>query len=179
MTRSGVLVLAAVACIAIAVGWLETQTRAQDSDEQATFDAGPVLIRVASDIEHGPYTPTPTPTPTITPTPTATPTTAPTATPMARIGAQSARYVPPEELRRMLADAGFPASQHDFLIALARCESSLFTHAVGNAGERGLFQIHPVHGWRWEVAFDPWQNVQAAYYVSGGGTNFAPWPNCP
>ncbi len=52
-------------------------------------------------------------------------------------------------------------------LAVARCESRLDPAAVGGAGERGLFQIHPVHaawlGPRWDALFDPVVNVAVAH----------------
>lgn len=48
--------------------------------------------------------------------------------------------------------------------------------AVGALGERGLFQIHPIHFWRFDAdrLFDPEYNTWAAYqlYREGGWT---PW----
>jgi soluble lytic murein transglycosylase-like protein len=45
-------------------------------------------------------------------------------------------------------------------------ESRLEPRAVGRLGERGLFQIHPVHrawlGARWARLFDPVENARAA-----------------
>jgi hypothetical protein len=51
-------------------------------------------------------------------------------------------------------------------ICIATLESRLDPRAVGRAGERGLFQIHPVHrrwlGARWSRLFEPVANVRAA-----------------
>ena len=49
--------------------------------------------------------------------------------------------------------------------------------AVGRAGERGWFQIHPVHrSWvDWGRLFDPFYNTRVAYRLSRGGTNWRPW----
>ena len=57
------------------------------------------------------------------------------------------------------------------------CESRGNPRAVGGAGERGLFQIHPVH-FRWakpEKLFEPRWNALVAYRLSRGGTNWGPW----
>lgn len=62
-------------------------------------------------------------------------------------------------------------------IRVARCESRLYPRALGRAGERGLFQIHPVHfGWAqpWRL-FDPVWNSKVAYRLSRGGTNWRHW----
>ncbi len=50
-------------------------------------------------------------------------------------------------------------------LAVQRCEGS-DEYAVGSAGERGLFQIHPIHAGRfdsWDDAFIPEENVRVAY----------------
>ena len=45
----------------------------------------------------------------------------------------------------------------DAALRVARCESGFNTYAVGSAGERGLFQIHPIHrSWvNWGAMFNP------------------------
>jgi len=52
-------------------------------------------------------------------------------------------------------------------LRVAECESGLNPRAVGSAGERGLFQVHPVHrawlGARWDQLFDPAVNVAVAF----------------
>ena len=49
--------------------------------------------------------------------------------------------------------------------------------AVGRAGERGLFQIHPVHfGWLNERRlFEVRYNARAAFRLSHGGRDWSPW----
>lgn len=57
------------------------------------------------------------------------------------------------------------------------CESRGNPRAVGGAGERGLFQIHPVH-FRWAQPgrlFDPTWNAKVAYRLSRGGTSWSHW----
>jgi hypothetical protein len=57
-------------------------------------------------------------------------------------------------------------------------ESRLDPRAVGRLGERGIFQLHPVHrawlGTRWAKMFDPVENARAArdLYRQAG---WAPW----
>jgi hypothetical protein len=71
----------------------------------------------------------------------------------------------------------FPASTEAAAIRVARCESLLNPRAVGRAGERGLFQVHPVHfGWAqpWRL-FDPVWNSRVAYRLSRGGTSWRAW----
>lgn len=62
-------------------------------------------------------------------------------------------------------------------LRVARCESRLWPHARGSAGERGIFQIHPVHfGWLDEGRlWQPWYNAKIAWRLSRGGTSWGPW----
>lgn len=71
----------------------------------------------------------------------------------------------------------FPAATENAAIRVARCESRLNPHALGRAGERGLFQIHPVH-FAWAQPgrlYDPVWNSRVAYRLSRGGTRWGPW----
>lgn len=119
----------------------------------------------------------PPPTPTPTATPTATPTPIPVATPQSAFP-PGPRTLSINELYDLAIAAGFPPGTRDTAVAVALCESSGYTHAVGLANERGLWQIHPVHGWRWEQAFDPLSNAQSAYKI-WQESGWQPWPNCP
>lgn len=49
--------------------------------------------------------------------------------------------------------------------------------ALGSAGERGLFQIHPVHFARFDPGrlFQPRYNARAAFVLSRGGRDWTPW----
>jgi hypothetical protein len=51
--------------------------------------------------------------------------------------------------------------------------------AVGHLGERGLFQIHPIHASRWPDYWDNWsdprRNAEMAYDLSAGGTDWSRW----
>lgn len=62
-------------------------------------------------------------------------------------------------------------------LRVASCESHLSPRAVGAAGERGLFQIHPIHfSWLNEARlFEARYNSQIAYRMSRGGTSWGPW----
>lgn len=62
-------------------------------------------------------------------------------------------------------------------VRVARCESHLNRYALGSAGERGLFQIHPVHfGWVDERRlFEPYYNARIAYRLSRGGRTWRAW----
>jgi hypothetical protein len=74
----------------------------------------------------------------------------------------------------------FPNSTEAAALRIAKCESHLWRWAVGSAGERGIFQVHPVHaGWlggrTWARMFDPLVNAKVAYGMSDGGTNWSAW----
>lgn len=60
---------------------------------------------------------------------------------------------------------------------VARCESHLDRFAVGSAGERGLFQIHPVHfGWaKPRRLFESLYNARVAFRLSRGGRDWSAW----
>jgi soluble lytic murein transglycosylase-like protein len=65
-------------------------------------------------------------------------------------------------------------------LCIAWHESRLDPRAVGNAGERGIFQIHPVHrawlGGRWARMFDPVENARAARDLHRtSGYSWRPW----
>jgi Lysozyme like domain len=64
-------------------------------------------------------------------------------------------------------------------LEVARCETggTFDPHALGSAGERGLFQIHPIHfGWLNERRlFQPLYNAWAAYRLSHGGRSWSHW----
>lgn len=64
-------------------------------------------------------------------------------------------------------------------IRVASCETggTFYARAVGRAGERGLFQIHPIH-FSWAQPgrlFDPVWNSRVAYRLSRGGTSWRAW----
>jgi Lysozyme like domain len=64
-------------------------------------------------------------------------------------------------------------------LEVANCETggTFDPHAQGSAGERGLFQIHPIH-WDWLNEwrlFEPRYNARAAYRLSRGGRDWSHW----
>jgi hypothetical protein len=64
-------------------------------------------------------------------------------------------------------------------IRVATCETggTLNPHSRGSAGERGLFQIHPVHFGRlreW-LLWQPLYNARVAYILSKGGRDWSAW----
>ena len=64
-------------------------------------------------------------------------------------------------------------------IRVATCETggTLYPRALGRAGERGLFQIHPVHFRTFDRRrlFEILYNVRAAFRLSRGGRDWSPW----
>jgi hypothetical protein len=65
-------------------------------------------------------------------------------------------------------------------LSVVRCESGFNPGVVGGAGERGLFQIHPVHAPNlgayggWDAMFDPAANIAYAYALFSG-SGWGPW----
>ena len=155
-----------------------------DHDQRRTVESADVQSRGS----------TPTPTPTAEPvTPTPVPTAFPTATPA--VSAPAPAFAPtiqqvsplgPEptvapaapvfagssEQWRGLVASVFPAWAVDTALRIIQCESKGNPGATGGLGERGLFQIHPVHP---DSTYDPLGNVQAAYRISAGGQNWSAW----
>ncbi len=73
------------------------------------------------------------------------------------------------ELTETLRDAGWPEQLEAKARAVAGCESGWNPTAIGHLDERGLFQVHPVHDWRFQRLFgedadpfDPYQNSAVA-----------------
>jgi len=64
-------------------------------------------------------------------------------------------------------------------IRVATCETggTLYPRSLGSAGERGLFQIHPVHFRTFSRArlFEVLYNIRAAFRLSRGGRDWSPW----
>ena len=76
------------------------------------------------------------------------------------------------EMRALVSAAGFPTATHDDALAVAWCESNWRHRATGASGERGLWQIHPIHP---DSTHDPLGNARAAYRISKGGTDWSAW----
>ena len=69
----------------------------------------------------------------------------------------------------------FPDSTENAAIAVATCESHLYTYAHNPSGASGLFQLMPF--W-WQGKFNPYDpvaNTKAAYSISHAGTYWTPW----
>jgi hypothetical protein len=64
-------------------------------------------------------------------------------------------------------------------IRVATCETggTLDPHSRGSLGERGLFQIHPVHFRTFDRRrlFEVLYNIRAAFRLSRGGLDWSPW----
>lgn len=60
--------------------------------------------------------------------------------------------------------------RHEFACYVAWRESSYRADATGKLGERGWFQIHPIHGAN--STYETWANTQYAYRLSDGGTDW-------
>jgi hypothetical protein len=108
------------------------------------------------------------------PPPSTTTTVAPIET-----SAPVVEVVPSGDLEQMIC-ATF-VDQCAKALSVVYCESRFDTNTVGAAGERGLFQIHPVHipyladrGLSWDSMFDPASNIAYAYdlYSRSG---WGPW----
>ena len=109
---------------------------------------------------------------------TVPPTTTPPAPPTTAPPAQTIEYEPGSIENMICAAFGDQCSK---ALSVVHCESRFNPGTVGAAGDRGLFQIHPVHipylsdrGMSWEAMFDPASNIAYAhdlYSRSGWG----PW----
>lgn len=64
-------------------------------------------------------------------------------------------------------------------LRVAYCETggTYNPYARGRAGERGVFQLHPIHfGWLDEARlYEPRYNARAAYILSRGGRDWHHW----
>lgn len=104
-------------------------------------------------------------------------------------GASSREASPAQVQREILA--AFGSTRGPRAVRIGRCESrtprrELDPKAVGAAGERGVFQIHPIHfgqparrGLTWRIdadrLFDVAYNVRVAFEMSRGGRDWGPW----
>lgn len=76
------------------------------------------------------------------------------------------------EMMAVLDAVGWPHATREAALAVAWCESSWRPDATGAAGERSLWQIHPVHR---DSTYDPVGNARAALRISRGGTDWRAW----
>lgn len=76
-------------------------------------------------------------------------------------------------LERLWVAAGGQYSARGTAACIAERESGGRTWAVGAAGERGLWQIHPSHGSL--STFYPLGNARAAVIISNNGSNWGQW----
>lgn len=88
------------------------------------------------------------------------------------------------ELVRILREAGWDEDSIVEALRVAGCESGWDPRAIGGAGEQGLFQIHPVHFWRFRArgpgisAMDPVANARVALEI-WTEEGWAPWTCAP
>lgn len=165
----------------IALGGVSTVSDDRENGSQAAHVAeiGEFTVATAYPTASPTKTATATATasPTASPTPTAEPTATPTTVPAAAaavVGQDWSLSGGVEQWRELVASI-FPAEAVQSVLWIMRCESSGNPTVVGAAGERGLLQIHPVHGAAWAAAFDPEVNIRTAYALSAGGTYWRPW----
>lgn len=83
------------------------------------------------------------------------------------------------ELVTVLRQAGWDDRQIVDALRVAGCESGWQPRAMGSAGEQGLFQIHPVHFWRFRERggsspMDPVANAAVALEI-WTEEGWAPW----
>jgi len=69
----------------------------------------------------------------------------------------------------------------EYAVRVAQCESGLNQYATGSAGERGIFQIHPVHaysmtkhGFTWDSMYQWKSNIDYAYLLYTW-QSWSPW----
>lgn len=161
----------AVVFVALSVSVREPERGGASDSERREL----TMIGVSREIAHTPpatYTPSPTATPTATPVP-------PTATPVPPTPVPTwptHRALTYDEMTALAYAAGFPSWAVPTAVAVADCESDFRPWATGAVGERGIWQIHPVHH---DSTYDPLGNARAAYRISGGGVDWSAWPNCP
>ncbi|GAB4321012.1 MAG: hypothetical protein Kow0010_01150 [Dehalococcoidia bacterium] len=88
------------------------------------------------------------------------------------------------ELIGVLRQAGWDDQQVVEALRVAGCESGWQPRAIGSAGEQGLFQIHPVHFWRFRERgpgtspMDPVANARIALEI-WTEEGWAPWSCAP
>jgi LysM repeat protein len=76
-------------------------------------------------------------------------------------------------LEELWEEAGGSHAEAFMAAEIAMAESSGRQFATGPVGERGYWQIHPIHGAL--STYDPLGNAKAAVIISGNGRNWTPW----
>jgi LysM repeat protein len=76
-------------------------------------------------------------------------------------------------LEQLWQQAGGAPSAEVTAASVAMAESSGQQYATGTVGERGYWQINPIHGAL--STYDPYGNARAAVIISDDGTNWSPW----
>lgn len=96
----------------------------------------------------------------------------PTPSPEPPVKPEMVFPAPVEQWRGLVASV-FQPWNVDYVLAIMQCESYGNPWATGAAGEKGLLQIHPIHGAL--STYDPAGNIAAAWIISSYGTDFSPW----
>lgn len=84
------------------------------------------------------------------------------------------------QVSQYAAQAGFKDQALVIALAIAQAESGFNTEAIDHdsngSTDYGLWQINSIHGFNSSSLLNsPLYNAQAAYKVSGGGSNWKPW----
>jgi hypothetical protein len=89
------------------------------------------------------------------------------------------------EVQAVLLRTGWPSGVTAEAAEVAHCESEWDITMTGDLGEYGLFQIHPVHYWRFDEEFgsaadpyDPVQNAEIALDI-WEEESWEPWACAP
>jgi Lysozyme like domain/LysM domain len=76
-------------------------------------------------------------------------------------------------LERLWTAAGGNSGSAYIAAEIAMAESGGRQYATGPVGERGYWQIHPLHGSL--STYNAYGNARAAIIISGNGSNWSPW----
>lgn len=84
------------------------------------------------------------------------------------------------QVAQYAAQAGFKGDALTIALAVAQAESSFksdaINHNTNGSTDYGLWQINSIHGYNSsQLLGNPLYNAQAAYKISGSGTNWRPW----
>jgi len=88
--------------------------------------------------------------------------------------------LPPEDIKEYIK---WVFGKHgEEALKVAYCESRFHANSVGGVGERGLFQIHPIHtqrieklGLSFDDMFNPYRNTDVAYNIFKEQGNWSAW----